>query len=141
MHKFKENFKLSYGVSSTELGAESSDKIEPGTFVDMAKYGHVLIIGQVVGCTSASMVSLIALEATASGGGGSATLGAAYTATFVSTHATHTGVLQVEVDASDLTTGYQYVGFRLVTNDTGGNEIVSGVMVQGLARYGQATLA
>jgi nucleoside-triphosphatase THEP1 len=81
------------------------------------------------------------LEATSTAGAGSATLGAAYTDVFTSTHATHTGVLQVEVRAADLTTGYQYVGFRIIANDTGGNEIVSGVIVQGVPRYGQATLA
>lgn len=140
MHTFKENIKLSYGVSSTELGAESSDKIESGTFVDMAKYGHVWLIGHVVGCTSASAVSLIALEATSTAGAGSATL-SGKTDVFTSTHATHTGVLQVEVDSSELTTGYQYVGLRLITTDTGGNEIVGGVICQGNPRYGQATLA
>ncbi len=140
MHTFKENLKLSYGVSSTELGAESSDKIESGTFVDMAKYGHAWLIGHVVGCTSASVVSLIALEATASNGGGPATL-SGNTDVFTSTHATHTGVLQVEVDSSELTTGYQWVGLRLITTDTGGNEIVGGVIVQGAPRYGQATLS
>lgn len=140
MHKFKENFKLSYGTSNTELGAASGDSVNPAAFVDMAKYGHAWIIGHVVGCTTDSVVSLIALEATAVGGGGSATL-SGKTDTFTSTHATHTGVLQVEVDSSELTSGYQWVGYRLITTDTGGNEITGAVIIQGDPRYAQATLA
>ncbi|RPI58210.1 MAG: hypothetical protein EHM48_10420 [Planctomycetaceae bacterium] len=141
MHKLKENIKPSYGAFSSELGAASGDSVNPATFVNMATYGHARIIGQVVGCTSDNVVSLIALEATAANGGGSATLGAAYTDTFTSTHATHTGVLQVEVDSKDLTTGYQYVGFRLITNDAGGNECVGVVIEQSDPRYAQETLA
>jgi len=138
MHKFLENYKPSYGAFSSALGAETSDKVEPATFVDMENYDVVVAYAQASGVASGSVITLTILEATASGGGGSATT--TKTDTFTSTATSDIDVLQAEIRAEELSSGYKYVGFRIATSNGSGTEQVSGIMVQGRARYGQATL-
>lgn len=138
MHTFKENLKPSYGAYSTNLGAETSDKVESAVFVEMESYDSVWLIAQAIGAASGEVISLIALEATAANGGGSATT--SKTDTFTSTDATDTDVLQVEIKAAELSSGYKYVGLRITTSAASGTPVVSGMIVQGNPRYAQATL-
>ena len=138
MHKFLENLKPTYGVFSSALGGESSDKVESALFVDMKNYNNVVLYGMASEVASDAVISLIALEATDTDGGGSATT--SKTDVFTATATDHTDVLQVEIKAEELSAGYRFVGIRMTTGDASGTETVSGIIVQGAPRYAQASL-
>lgn len=137
MHKFLENFKPSYGVFSSALGAETNDKVE-SSFVDMKYYDGVVAYVQASGVASAKVITLTILEGKSTAGSSSATT--SKTDTFTSTATSDTDLLQAEIRAEELSSGYRYVGIRVATNQTDGTEKVAGVLVQGRARYGQASL-
>jgi phosphomannomutase len=138
MHKLKENLKPSYGAFSLQLGGETNDILATAVYVDMSKYNNVVAYAQGYDVASDAVLTLVLWEATSAAGAGSATTSKTTTAT--STHATHKIVMQAEISAAELTTGYKYVGAKLKTSDTGGMEDVSILLLQANPRYGQATL-
>ncbi|KPJ63786.1 hypothetical protein AMJ44_13995 [candidate division WOR-1 bacterium DG_54_3] len=140
MHKFLENYKPSYGVFSSALGGETSDKVETAAFVDMRYYDGVAAYVHASGLASGSVITLTLLEGTSNAGASSATL-TGKTDTFTATATTQKDVLQAEVRAEELSSGYRYVGFRLATNNSGAaTEKVGGILLQGRARYGSSSL-
>ena len=138
MHKFKENLKPVYGVFSSALGGETSDKAESSLFVDMGRYNNAVAYVGASGVVSGQIITLTLLQATATDGSGSATT--TKTDTFTATATNHTDVLQAEIKAEDLGTAYRYVGIRVATDDADGTEKIYGVLVAGDARYNQETL-
>lgn len=138
MHKFTENIKTSYGKASTALGSESSDIISVAAFKDMAEYDLYTAVAHVIGIASGKIVTLRLWEATAAGGTGSQSL--AITDTFTAEATSDTDTLVCQVRAADLSTGYQFVGAKLSTNDTTGAEICGILQFQLKPRYGEATL-
>ena len=138
MHKFSENFKPIYGVFSSDLGAETSDKVESSLFIDASRYQNVVAYVGASGVVSGQVVTLTLLEATATDGSGSATT--TKTDTFTATATTQTDVLQAEIKAEELSSGYRYVGIRVATSDADGTDKVYGVLVGGQPRYAQNTL-
>ena len=141
MHKFKENYKPTFGDLSTALGGETSDVITTATFVDMRYYDAAVAYGLGSNVASDSVLTLILYEATATDGSGSASLthtGASDT--FTSTNTTDTDVLQAEARGEQLSSGFRYLGAKLSTDNGSGAEVVSLMMLQGRARYAQATL-
>lgn len=139
MHKLSENLRYTYGDQSTALGGESSDKIESGTFVNMENYHIGEVVAEVTNVASDSVVTLYLLEATASGGGGSATI-SGKSDTFTSTATSDTDVLRVEARSEELSDSFAFIGGRLSTDNASGTEVVAMWHVQAAPRYGQATL-
>ena len=142
MHLAKENLKPTYGVISTALGGSSSpaaDTVETATYVDMRYYDLCVAYGLASYLASGSTITLQLYEGTSTAGAGSATL-SGKTDTFLSTNVTDTDVLQAEVRGQELSSGYRYVGARLSTNNGSGTEKVSLMLLQGRARFAQATL-
>ena len=139
IHKFTEHVKTTYGNASTKISAESGDLITSATFVDMENYDLAVAVAHVTGVASGKIITLRLWEATAAAGTGSQSL--AISDTFTAEATSDTDVLVAQVRAAALTSGYQYVGFKLSTNDSGtGAEIGGGVILQLRSRYNQATL-
>jgi hypothetical protein len=105
----------------------------------MDKYRNSWGLAGASGVASGSVVTLQLLEATASDGSGSATI-SGKTDTFTAGATSETDLLQAEVKAEELTSGYAWVGIRVSTNNESGTEQVFGVLVQGDARYPQNSL-
>ena len=137
MHTFAQNYRPSYGAFSSALGGETSDKIETATFANAENYDLIIALAHASGVASDSVVTLTILEATTSAGAGSATT--SKTDTFTSTNTTDTDLLQAEIRAEELSSGYQYVGARLATSNGSGTEKVGVILVQGRARYPQSS--
>jgi len=128
---------------SSELGAETSiaDAIQTPTFANMANYDLVRGVAQVSNVMSGQVITLQMYEASDSTGGGSQTIsGASDTYTSAATATLDVLEAQVRGEALTIASGYQYVGARVTTNDTDGSEVASVVLVQGRARYKQATM-
>lgn len=141
MHTFSQNFLPGYGAISTNLGAETSpaDAIQTAAFINMENYHNIVAYGLATNIASDEVITLQLYEATASGGGGSATL-AGKTDTFTSTNTTDVDVLQSEVKADELSSGFTHAGARLTTDTGAGTGIVALMLVAGTPRYAQATL-
>ena len=139
MHNFLNNYKPSYGVFSSGLGGESNDRVDTATYVDMRYYDAVVFYVGASGVASGSVVTLQLYEATSTAGAGSATI-SGKTDTFTATGTTHTDLLQAEVRAEELSSGFRYVGARVSTSNAGGAEKIGGIFVQGRSRYAQTTL-
>jgi len=134
----KENLRPSYGAWSSALGGETSDKIETAVFADMRYYDVIAAYAMASGVASGSVITLTILEGTSTAGAGSATT--SQTDTFTSTNTTDTDLLQAEIRAEQLSSGYRYVGARLATSNGSGTEKVALVLVQGRPRYAQSSL-
>jgi hypothetical protein len=141
IHKFTDNIRSRYGGFSSALGAEGSDLITSAEFVDMANYDLVVGICHASGIASDSVVTLAMWQATTSAGGASKTVSGA-SDTFTSTNTTDTDVLVAQVRGEDLdvASSFQYVGFKLATDNASGTEKVGGVLLQMRSRYKQAAL-
>ena len=138
MHKFYENYLPGYGAYSTDLGAETSDKIETAVFMNMRYYDLGIAQAQVTNVASGSVITLTILEGTTSAGAGSATT--SQTDTFTSTATSDTDVLKAEIRAEQLSANYTHFGARLATNNASGTEVASVILIAGRARYGSGTL-
>lgn len=141
VHKYSEHYKTTYGGFSSALGSETSDTLTTPTFVSAKNYDVVIAQGAYSGIASGSVVTMTIWQATSTAGASSKTVTSASTSV-TSTATTDTGVLITQVRGADLDmgSGYIYVGAKLVTNDTSGTEKVSMNLVQGRARFPQATL-
>jgi len=142
VHVFKQNYRTISGDMSTELGTETdiADAVQTPTFANMANYDLVRAVAQVSNVVSTHVITLQMYEATAANGAGSAAL-TGFTDTYTSTQVTDLDVLEAQVRGEDLSAGYQYVGARITTDDPNGTEVGSVVLVQGRARYKQATMS
>ena len=138
MHKFKENYKPTYGDMCTALGAETLNTIETDTYVDMRYYDALVVYGIASGVASDAVLTLTIQEATATDGSASATT--TQTDTFTSTHVTDTDVLQAEIRGEQLSSGYRYAGARIASDDASCTGIVTMLMLQGRARFGSNSL-
>jgi len=139
VHVFKQNYRSQYGDMSTALGGETSDVITTPVFVDMANYDLVRAVAQVSNVVSTHVVTLAMYEATATDGSGSATVSGA-SDTYTSTQVTDLDVLEAQVRGEDLSSGFQYIGAKVSTDDADGTEVASVMLVQGRSRYKQSTL-
>ena len=139
VHVFKQHYRSQYGAMSTSLGEETSDKITTPVFVDAANYDLVRAQAQVSNVVSTHVVTLQMYEATTTAGAGSTTISGA-TDVYTSTQATDVDILECQIRGKDLSSGYQYVGAVLSTDDADGTEAASVSIVQGRARYAQSTL-
>lgn len=141
IHAFAQNVRSRYGGFSSALGGETSDVITSAEFVNMANYDLVVFQAHASGVASDSALTLLAYEATATDGSGSASLthGSA-TDTFTSTNTTDTDVLVVQVRGADLSSGYQYAGAKLTTDNGSGTEKVGMIINQMRGRYKQASM-
>jgi len=140
MHKLNENLFLKFGEVTSALGGETSDTLTTLTFVNAENYDIIGVAAIASEVASGSTVTLKLYEATATDGSGSATITGA-SDTFLSTNVTDVDTLFAQVRAADLSSGYQYVGAKLSTNDTGGTEEAAMIFICGKPRYGQATLS
>ena len=138
IHKFTEHVKATYGKASTALGSETSDLITSAAFVDMENYDLAVGIVHVTNVASGKTVTLRLYEATAAAGTNSATL--AITDTFTAEATSDTDVLVAQVRGAQLSSGYQYVGWKASVDDTTSQAIIGGVTLQLRARYPQASL-
>ena len=141
MHKFKENYKPTYGDMSTALGAETSpaaDTIETDTYVDMRYYDALVVYGIASGVANGATLTLTIQEATATDGSASATT--TQTDTFVSTNLTDTDVMQAEIRGEQLSSGFRYAGAIIASDDASCTGIVTMLMLQGRARFGSNSL-
>ena len=141
VHVFNQHYKSEYGDLTTALGGETSDVITTPTFKDMANYDLVRGVGIVSNVVSTHVITLLMYEATATTGAGSQSLTHTLaTDTYTSTQATDVDILEVQTRGEDLSSGYQYVGAKLSTDDADGTEVAAIFLVSGRARYKQATL-
>ena len=138
MHKFKENYKPTYGDMSTAMGGEGSYTIETDTYVDMRYYDAVVVYGIASGVANTKILTLTIWEGTDTTGASSATT--TQTDTFTSTATSDTDILQAEIRGEQLSSGFRYVGAKLVSNDTSCTGIVTLMLLQGRSRFAQATL-
>ena len=141
MHKFKENYKPTYGDMTTALGAETSpatDTIETDTYVDMRYYDAVVVYAISSSVASDATLTLTIWEGTDTAGAGSATT--TQTDTFVSTNVTDTDVMKAEIRGEQLSDNYRYAGARVASDDASCTGIITMLLLQGRARYAQATL-
>lgn len=139
VHKWINHYRHQTGDMSTALGGETSDVITTPTFVSMANYDLVVGLAQVSNVVSTHVVTLQAYEATSTAGAGSTAISGA-SDTYTSTQATDLDILITQVRGEDLSTGYQYVGFKVSTDDADGTEVASVFIIEGRARYKQATM-
>jgi len=142
VHVFKQNYRTISGDMSTELGAEDSiaDAVQTPTFANMANYDLVRGAAQVSNVVATHVITLQMYEATAANGAGSAAL-TGFTDTYTSTQLTDIDLLECQVRGEDLSAGYQYVGARITTDDDDGDEVGTVWLVEGRARYKQATMS
>ena len=138
MHKFSENFLPGYGAQSTALGGETSDTITSAAFINMQNYHNIVVYGIASGVASDAVLTLTLWEATASAGTGSQTT--THTDTFTSTNTTDTDVLQAEIKADELSSGFTHIGAKLVSNDGSCTGIVGLLHVAGSPRYARNSL-
>ena len=138
MHKFKENYKPTYGDMSTAMGGEGSYTIETDTYVDMRYYDAVAVYGIASGVASDAVLTLTIWEGTDTTGAASATT--TQTDTFTSTATSDTDILQAEIRGEQLSSGFRYAGAKLVSDDSSCTGIATLLLLQGRARFGQATL-
>lgn len=139
MHKLNENLFFKFGEVTSALGGETSDTLTTLTFVSAENYDVIGVAAVASEVASGSTVTLTMYQATATDGSGSATITGA-SDTFTSTNVTDVDTLFAQVRASDLTSGYQYVGAKLSTNDGSGTEEAAMIFICAKPRYGQATL-
>ena len=141
VHKETEHVRSRFGAFSSALGAETSDVITTAEYVNMANYDLVVFKAIASGVASSKILTLLAYEATATDGSGSASLTHDLASdTFTSTATNHTDVLVCQVRGEELSAGFQYVGAKLSTNQTDGTEKAGIIIEQQRARYKQATL-
>ena len=138
MHKFSENYKPTYGDMTTAIGGEGSYTIETDTYVDMRYYDAVVVYGIASAVASDAVLTLTLWEGTDTTGAASATT--TQTDTFTSGDTSETDVLQAEIRGEQLSSGYRYLGAKIVSDDGSDTAIVTMLLLQGRARYAQATL-
>jgi len=141
VHKFIQHYRQIAGDMSEAMGAETTiaDAIATPTYANMANYDLVIGVAQVSDASSGATVTLQMYEATdATGGGAQAVTGA--TDTYTSAATSVVDVLVAQVRGEDLSAGFQYVGARITTDDADGTEVAAVLLMQGRARYKQATL-
>ena len=141
IHKFTENVRSRFGAISTDLGAETLNTIGSAEFVNMANYDLVVGIAQAVGIAAGSIITLAMWQATASDGSDSKTVTGA-SDTFTSSNVTDTDVLVAQVRGEDLDveSNFQYVGFKISSDEEAGIQEVAGVLLQMRPRFAQATM-
>lgn len=146
VHVFKQNYRSSTGAMSKELGAETTiaDAIQTPTFCRARYYDLIRAVAQVSHVVSTHVITLAMYEATDATGGGAQVLatGAAPNCidTYTSAATATLDVLEAQVRGEGLSAGFAYVGARVTTDDPNGSEIASVMLVQGRARYKQATM-
>lgn len=139
MHRWQENERPNYGVFSSALGAETSDKVTSAAFVHARNYHIIAGLAQASGVASDSVITLKLYEAKSAAGSASQTISGA-SDTFTSTNTTDTDILKAEVRAEQLSDGFEYVGMEVSTSNASGTEKVAGMLIQAKPRYAQATL-
>lgn len=141
IHKFVEHVRTRFGAISSALGGESSDVIATVEFVSMENYDLVVFKAVASEVGSGKVLTLKAWEATATAGTGSQTLAHAMSSdTFTATATNDVDVLVVQVRGEELSSGFQYVGAKLTTDNASGTEMVAIIIEQQRGRYKQATL-
>jgi len=130
-----------YGGLSTALGGETSpaDAIQTAEFINMENYHNIVAYGIATNVASDEVLTLQIYEATTSAGAGSQTV-SGYTDTFTSTNVTDSDVLQAEIKADQLSSGFTHVGARLTTATGASTAVVGLMLVAGTPRYMQSTL-
>jgi len=103
------------------LGGESSDVMQTPLFINTKLYDKVVATVTGFSLVSTHVLTLTLMEATATDGTGSADLSGKST--------THTATaigdeyrFMVEVDSEELSSGFQYVGAKVETDDADGSE-------------------
>lgn len=141
VHKYAEHYRTSYGGFSSALGGETSDTLTSAAFVSAKNYDVVIAQALYSGIASGSVVTLTIWQGSSTAGAGSKTVSGASTS-FTAANTTDTGILTVQVRGAqlDMGSGFTYVGAKLVTGNASGTEKVGLWLVQGRARYPQASL-
>ncbi len=127
-----------YAAATAALGGETSDTLTTA-FYQITNYDKIVGIMTASKVVSTQVITFKMLQATDTDGSGSATITGKST-TYTSTQSTDVVQYILEVDAEDLTDGYDYVGLSASTDDADGNETVTLVVVPMNPRYGQATM-
>lgn len=145
MHTFFEQCYIYQGVDAfakaTEaLGGETSDIMQTPAFVNTKLYDKVVAIATGFSVVSTHVVRLRLLEATASDGSGSTTV-SGKSKTYTSTATADEFTIAVEINAEELSTGYQYVGADVYTDDADGSEAAVILLLPMNPRYPQASLS
>jgi len=140
IHTFKEFAEIAAvnGKVTAALGGETGDTLT-STFAKMENYDKVVAIAVVGHVVSGQVVSLKLYEATATDGGGSATISGA-SDTYTSTSTDDVDILFAEVNAEDLSSGSTHVGAKVSTDDADGTEYVGLVILPMNPRYAQESM-
>lgn len=127
-----------YAAATLALGGETSDVLSTA-YYSMKNYDKIVgfIVAHSVVATHILTVKMS--QGTDTDGAGSATISGKST-TYTSSQVTDVFQAAIEVDADDLTDGYDYVGMQVSTDDADGTEAVGLILVPMNPRYGQATM-
>jgi len=127
-----------YAAATLALGGETSDVLST-EYYSMKNYDKIVgfIVAHSVVATHILTVKMS--QGTDTAGAGSATISGKST-TYTSSQVTDVFQAAIEVDADDLTDGYDYVGMQVSTDDADGTEAVGLILVPMNPRYGQATM-
>jgi len=127
-----------YAAATLALGGETSDVLST-EYYSMKNYDKIVgfIVAHSVVATHILTVKMS--QGTDTDGAGSATISGKST-TYTSSQVTDVFQAAIEVDADDLTDGYDYVGMQVSTDDADGTEAVGLILVPMNPRYGQATM-
>lgn len=139
IHTFKEFAEIAAANAKTTaaLGGETNDVLITN-YAKMENYDKVVALAAVGHVVSTHVVTLKLYEATATGGGGSATISGA-SDTYTSTDTDDVDLLFAEVNAEELSSGSTHVGAQVSTDDADGTEYVGLIVVPMNPRYAQAT--
>lgn len=123
---------------STDLGAETSpdNTVQTAEFINMKYYHNIVAYGLASNVGSGDTITLQIYEATDSDGNGSATT--THTDTYLSTNATNVDLLQAEIKADQLSSGFTHAGARLTTDNGSGTEVVGLMLLAGSPRYAKS---
>ena len=127
-----------YAAATAALGGETSD-IMKTAFYQMTNYDKAVGICVASNVVSTHVITLKLYQGTDTDGASSATISGAST-TYTSTQATDVVQFAIEIDAEELTDGYDYVAIEASTNDADGTEAVALAIIPMNPRYGQASM-
>lgn len=129
-----------YAVCTEALGGETTvaDTITTA-FYHITNYDKIAAVWAFSSVSSGAVLTVKMSQGTDTDGSGSATISGKST-TYTSTQITDVWACMLEVDADDLTDGYDYVGVQVSTNDGDGTETGAMILMPGNPRYQQATM-
>ncbi len=131
------NAVTTYAAATAALGGETSD-IMKTAFYQITNYDKIVGICVANTVVATHTITLKMYQGTDTDGASSATISGAST-TYLSSQVTDAVSFTIEVDAEQLTDGYDYVAIEASTDDADGAEVVALAVFPMNPRYGQAS--